>query len=285
MEREPPLRWSYIEKILYTLLSELPKRGVEVDASLRDGINTSVIKSNLLIDVKQLPNDKKEQVLLLNERRNLVFSDNERKLMFRECVHRLETLSKQAVISERDRPDLEFNILFILSHVTGARTMASLKQLTRQQYIRLIDNGHVQTIGKHCTLTTIFMVDEIRTAFRHLFKLILNANNSNINAGGLPSSSKIEEDRVVFTSSIKQLNYRFGNLYKALFNRHKNKHLGWHASRRWFISELYSSHGLKVASQSVCHNDLKTTMQYVEKSKHLDDIKIKINKSIANKLK
>ena len=272
IERHPPLRWSYIEKILYTLLSELPKQGIEIDASLKKGIDTSVIKSNLLIDVKNLSNDKKEQILLLNERRNLVFSDNERKSMFRECLNRLDILSKKSTLDKRDIHNLEFYILFILSHITGARTMASLKQLTRQQYIRLIETGHVQTIGKHCSLTTIFMVDQIRHNCKHLFELLL---------GQLGGSS---EGNRVFNTSVRQLNYRLENLYKNLFKRAKAKHLGWHASRRWFIGELYSTHGPKIASHSVSHHDIKTTMQYVQKSKHLDDIKFKINESVANKL-
>jgi hypothetical protein len=259
-------------------LSELPKKGIEIDSSLRKGIDTSVIKSNLLIDVKNLSNDKQEQILLLNERRNLVFSDNERKLMFRECLNRLDTISKKSTLDKRDLPNLEFYILFILSHVTGARTMASLKRLTRQQYIRLIETGHVQTIGKHSSLTTIFMVDQIRDNCKPLFDLLLTTKDSD-GAG----CNQSEGDRI-FNTSVRQLNYRLENLYKALFRRTKAKHLGWHASRRWFIGELYSTHGPKVASHSVSHHDIKTTMQYVEKSKHLDDIKVKINESIADKL-
>jgi integrase len=159
--------------------------------------------------------------------------------------------------------------------------MASLKQLTRQQYIRLIETGHVQTIGKHCSLTTIFMVDQIRDNCKHLFELLLTIGQQ---GGDYGSGSIDSEGDRVFNTSVRQLNYRLENLYKTLFKRAKAKHLGWHASRRWFICELYSSHGPKVASHSVSHHDIKTTMQYVEKSKHLDDIKIKINESVANKL-
>lgn len=235
-------------------------------------------------ELKTMPTNRQIAYLELNSPRPLALDNDTVKKMFENCITFLEKQSlfvKQVGANKKYVADVLFHTLFILSLYTGARTIANLYRLTTGQYKKLLSVGEIDVFGKNNIKITIYLVDDIRKKYNDLLKLPLRIVGGE---GGDVSDGINNDERYIFVDncSIKQLDTRFDALYKRVCKVEKRPEwIKWHAARRWFLGEVFSKCGLKIASKAVSHKYLKTTARYVHASVHSKDIRHQLNKALG----
>lgn len=100
---------------------------------------------------------------------------------------------------------------------------------------------------------------------RLLYNVALTRRNRYLYGG-----VKTDQD-LFFLSSGRRLDYAFDRIYATLFARPRPKGVLWHAQRRRYLGSVNERYGAVIASKSVGHADVETTMMYINNSMHGED--------------
>jgi len=85
------------------------------------------------------------------------------------------------------------------------------------------------------------------------------------------SNPQIDIQQLFFLSGGRQIDYTFNKIYQKLFLQKRPKGVLWHSQRRRYLGAVNEKFGAVTASKSVGHNDVETTMLYINNSMHRDD--------------
>lgn len=284
--RTKPLRFVYVMKIVSTIIRYLRHIDVFDSENCKRMLNKyGMVKCRyfdtlLQEELKSLPRSHQISYLNANSMRPLAIDDRTIKEMLNRSIRNLEL----ALVDRKDEnnkkfiADIIFYTLIILSFYTGARTVATLYRLTIGQYRNLLSYGEIDVFGKNNVKITVYLVDNVRQKYRPLLELPmcmfekrrdLNRNNNE------------DDSNYVFADdcSVKQLHARFDKLYKDICKvERRPEWIKWHAARRWFLGEVFSNCGLKIAAKAVSHKHIKTTVRYIQASTHSKDVRSQLNK-------
>lgn len=92
------------------------------------------------------------------------------------------------------------------------------------------------------------------------------------------------ESQSFFLSGGRQLDYMFDSIYEQLFLQRRPKGVFWHSQRRAYLGSVNEKCGALTASKSVGHNNVETTMLYINKSMHRQDTNRRAGKAVYNEM-
>lgn len=286
-----PLRFAYVMKIVSTVVRYLKhidafdRKSCAAMLSEYDSVKYSYFDRRVREELMSLPDRRRITYLKLNATRPLAIDRATITTMIDRSVSRLQTfrraLATESSLSNDKKfaVDVMFYSLVILSFYTGARVMATLYRLTVGQYRELLSRGEIDVFGKNNVKITIYLVRGIRQKYGDVLQLPLLVLDRSRHEREADTDV---DDRYVFRDncSIKQLHTRFDKLYRiAEGGARRPDWVRWHAARRWFLGEVFSSCGLKIAAEAVSHKSIKTTAKYVLASTHSKDVHKELNKA------
>lgn len=276
--RTKQLRLIYIMKIISTIiryLKHVDKFDVQLYKHMLNKYKMVKFRHFDVIlqeEIKTLSKSLQVRYLQLNADRTLALDNKTIDAMLEMSV---KALSKyQSIITCKNIrkcvADVVFYTLVILSFYTGARTIATLYHLSLVEYTRLLKDGQIDTFGKNNIKITVYLAENVRVKYNNLLQLVNHVGQE----------QKYDDNELIFAKncSIKQLYLRFDKMYKLICNERRPEWVKWHAARRWFLGEVFSNCGLKIASKAVSHKHMKTTIRYIQASTHCNDVHVQLNK-------
>lgn len=282
--RSKTLRLNYVVKIVSTIVRYV-KYIEQFDATQcvhmlnkYNMVKLSYFKNLLRDELSTLPKHQQLAYLQLNATRSLALDSDTIQSMIQKSVEWLKK-ARQTWRDNNDSgrtksflADVVFYTLILLSFYTGARTMATLCRLMLCEYKMLLVDGQVDTLGKNNVIITVYLVENIRQKYMPLLQLLPDI---------VTRAPNCDPNKYIFTDNCttKQLHLRFDKLYNSICPvTSRPEWVKWHAARRWFLGEIYSHCGIKVASKAVSHQNIKTTMRYVQASTHCKDVHRHLNR-------
>lgn len=293
--RKPkPLRFVYAMKVLSTIVRYLKRvEKFDVSACKRmlnkyDMVKYRYFDNAIQEELKSLPQRQRIDYLNRNSVRPLAIDEGTIKKMLDAAIGHLERTLETFDERRDDKKfmaDVIFYSLIILSFYTGARTVATLYRLTVGQYEELLSRGQIDVFGKNNVRITVYLVDDIRQKYGRLLELPVRDAATGAATNRRQSTINTENEPAFASNcSIKQLHSRFDRLYRKVCDGDERPEwVKWHAARRWFLGEVFSNCGLRIAAKAVSHKHLKTTVRYVQASTHSKDIRKQLDKAFGEK--
>lgn len=294
---ERKLKWSYIEKVLFSIIN---KAKTESKLSDQQKIKINRLKQKVILRYKH----NKEKISLLENQApfRLAFSDDEVKLLFTTVYDMLDKpdLWSATLYDKRSAFKniniIEFSVFSLLIFLSGMRSI-DVYDLTVYDLLLVFfcksRDPTVTIAGKNGNIEKIKIPQKFveNTKIKNIVmekiqNLMSEENLNDLSNCDFKSDVFTQLMRIkFFTISRTQLNYLFNKLFNYLFSQKRTKWLGWHAGRRWFIQNICNytnnDNSLNIASKLVGHNRLKTTQLYRKNA--LDDKTLQsiLNNSIS----
>lgn len=261
----------------------------------------------------------KENVCRAREKLNLVFDDNFDKNLWNKSVESLNCLSSKYIERRRlptpgaeiisigshdeygsvdyqcgrshageslnsncgvscgsyadDELTFNFAALHILALSTGARVKSTILNLTTDDVSNLIRGKILDKMSKG-SFVKIFIPEQIISKYKFLGQIFRLRDL-------ICGNDRVVDGNKFFTVTSRRLELHLDKFHKLHSGGEKRQRgVRWHAYRRKYIGIINKECGLVAASKSVGHQDISTTMLYVNRSLHADDVVAKTSNVI-----